>query len=146
MQIPSWFHHRLLRWTAAIAWSIWISILLIQSEANPIISLGLPSGPQTFARELFFTCLHLLAFAITCTLWQWALSASLRARASLVGACIIAIGLGATTEYLQTLSPDRYPSWTDLIANCYGSLLAAWFIWRRAADHPQENGKPAQPP
>ena len=78
MQIPSWFHHRLLRWTAAIAWSIWISILLIQSEANPIISLGLPSGPQTFARELFFTCLHLLAFAITCTLWQWALSASLR--------------------------------------------------------------------
>ena len=63
MQIPSWFHHRLLRWTAAIAWSIWISILLIQSEANPIISLGLPSGPQTFAAR---TVLHLLAFAGLC--------------------------------------------------------------------------------
>ncbi|MCY4537202.1 MAG: VanZ family protein [Chloroflexi bacterium] len=139
-QILSWFHHRLLRWTSALVWSIWITILLVQPEADPIINLGLPTGPQTFLRELFFTCLHLLAFAITCALWYWALSASMRTRASLAVACTIALGLGACTEYLQTLSPDRYPSWTDLVANCYGALMAAWFIWRRTEDHRQSDG------
>ncbi|MCY4019212.1 MAG: VanZ family protein [Chloroflexi bacterium] len=145
-QILSWFDHRALRWTAAIVWSVWITILLIQPEADPIINLGLPSGPQTFLRELFFTCMHVLAFAITCALWQWALSASMQIRASIALACIIAIVLGASTEYLQTLSPDRYPSWTDLIADCYGSLQAAWFIWRRSADHRRDKGKQAQSP
>lgn len=145
-QFPSWFHHRLLRWTSAIVWTIWITVLLIQPEADPIINLGLPTGPQTFLRELFFTCLHLLAFAVTCALWQWALSASMPMRASIVFACIIALCLGASTEYLQTLSPDRYPSWTDLIANCYGSLLAAWFTWRRTADHQQGKGKQTPSP
>ena len=145
-QIPSWFDHRALRWTAAIVWSIWITILLIQPEADPIINLGLPTGPQTFLRELFFTCAHVLAFAITCALWQRALSASMRMRASIALASIIAIGLGAGTEYLQTLSPDRYPSWTDLVANCLGSLLAAWFIWRRSADHRRDKGEQAPSP
>jgi len=145
-QILSWLQQRPLRWAAAIVWSIWITILLIQPEADPIINLGLPTGPQTFLRELFFTCMHLLAFAITCALWQWALSASMQIHASIALACIIAIVLGGCTEYLQTLSPDRYPSWTDLIANCYGSLLAAWFIWRRSADHRQDKDEQAQSP
>ncbi len=140
-QILSWFDHPLLRWTAAIAWSVWITILLIQPEADPIINLGLPTGPQTFLRELFFTCTHLLAFALTCALWQWALSACMRIGASIVCACVIALGLGASTEYLQTLTPDRHPSWIDLIANCYGALLAAWFIWRRSAEKRQGKGK-----
>lgn len=143
-QILSWIHGAPIRWTAAIAWSIWITILLIQPEADPIINLGIPAGPQTFLRELFFTCLHLLAFALTCGLWQWALSATMSLRASIVFACMIALCLGASTEYLQTLSPDRYPSWTDLIANCYGSLLAAWFIWRRTSDQRQGKGNRTQ--
>jgi len=142
-QIPSWFHRPPLRWASAIIWSIWITILLIQPEADPIINLGLPSGPQTFLRELFFTCTHLLAFALTCALWQSALSASMPTRASIALACIIALCLGGCAEYLQTLSPDRYPSWIDFLANCYGSLLAAWLIWRRTSDHRQGNQTPS---
>ncbi len=142
-QMLSWFHHPLLRWTTAIAWSIWLTILLLQPESDPIINLGLPTGPQTFLRELFFTCVHLLAFALTCALWQWALSAVMGLRASIALACIFAICLGASTEYLQTLSPDRYPSWIDLIANCYGALLAAWYIWRRTAEPGRDKGKTA---
>ena len=143
-QIVSWFQHRPLRWTLAIAWSTFITIVLIQPEADPIINLGLPTGPQTFLRELFFSSLHLLAFAITCALWQWALSASMPVRASIALGCVLAIGLGASTEYLQTLSPDRYPSWTDLIANCSGALLAAWFILRRIAAHRRDKGNQTQ--
>lgn len=123
----------MIRWAAAIAWTIWITILLVQPEADPIIHLGLPTGPQTFLRDLVFSCLHLLAFALTCALWQWALSAVMRLRASIALACVFALSLGAGTEYLQTLTVDRYASWIDLIANCYGALLAAWLIWRRTA-------------
>ena len=116
------------RWTMAIGWSIWISILLVLPEAS-LVDMGVPPGPSTSVRELAFTGVHLLAFAAACALWFWAWFGHLRLLASLVLATCITIGIGTLTEYLQMLVPDRYFSWSDFIANYAGALIAALFIW-----------------
>ncbi len=129
--ITAVLNRRVSRWVFAIAWSVWICILLLQPEANPIIDLGLPSGPQTLVRETFFTSLHVIAFATTCALWCWTWLGHLRLQSSLVIACVIAIAMGAATESLQSLTPDRHPSLFDFAANVVGTFLAARLIWQR---------------
>ncbi len=130
------------RWALAVAWSIWITVLLIQPEANPVIDLGLPKGPQTLAREVVFATLHVVAFGVTCALWFHAWSARARPRKSLILACMIAIFMGAATEALQTLAPDRYASWLDFIANICGTLLAAHIIRQRRFAPPPSKSEP----
>ena len=122
-----------LRLALAVAWSILLSVLLLQAEADPLIDLGIPRGENTVARELAFSTLHLLAFSATCLCWFWALPHKWRPRSSLVVAFAITIILGAATELLQTYTPDRYPSWIDLVANICGAVLAAKVIWMRHA-------------
>ena len=87
--------------------------------------------PNTSVRELVFTGLHMLAFGITCALWFWTWTGHLRLFVSLALAACIAIGLGSVTEYLQTFSPDRHPSWGDFAANYAGVFIAAAWIWHK---------------
>ncbi len=125
----------LVRWLMAIGWSLWIGILLVQSESNPLIDIGIQSGPRTLIRDILAAGAHLLAFGTACGLWFWAWSGYLRLLPSLALACCIAICLGGLTEYLQTFSPGRHPSWVDFIANCAGIFIVACFIWYTQADH-----------
>lgn len=120
-----------LRWKLAIGWSLLLTLFLLQPEAEPLIDLGLPRGPSTIQRELFFSTLHLLAFALTCFIWFWALRCAFNPRKSLFAALLVAIALGFATEALQSLTLDRHASLIDLIANICGALIAARFIWRR---------------
>lgn len=120
-----------LRGLFAIGWTLLLTLLLLQPEAEPVIDLGLPRGPNTIQRELFFSALHLLAFALTCCMWFWALRSAFNPRTSLFAAILIAIALGIITEALQSLTLDRQASLVDLIANIGGALIAARFIWRR---------------
>ena len=90
--LPSW---RPLRWLLSVAWTVFLCIVLLQPESDPVISLGLPSGPQTLAREAFFTTLHVLAFALTCTLWYWTWRGHAAFRKSLALACIMAFAFGS---------------------------------------------------
>ena len=122
-----------LRLAVAIGWSILLSVLLLQAEADPLIDLGIPRGDNTLARELAFSTLHLLAFSATCLCWFWALPHKWRPRSSLLIALAITIILGAATELLQTYTLDRYASWIDLVANICGAVLAAKVIWMRQA-------------
>jgi len=119
------------RWTLAIGWTLLLTLFLLQPEAEPLIDLGLPRGPNTIQRELFFSALHLLAFAITCLVWHGALRCAFNPRNSLFAALLVAIALGLATEALQSLTLDRHASLIDLIANIGGALIAARFIWRR---------------
>lgn len=119
------------RWTLAIGWTLLLTLFLLQPEADPLIDLGLPRGESTFQRELFFSALHLLAFALTCFIWFWAIHRALNPRRSLLAAVIIAIALGIVTEALQSLTLDRHASAIDLIANIAGALVAARLIWQR---------------
>ena len=132
-------YFRPIRWLAALAWSILLSILLLQPEADPVINLGLPTGPQTLAREAFFTMLHIVAFALTCALWYWTWRSHLAFGASLALGIAFSIALGAATEFLQSFAPDRYPSLIDFIANLFGAILAAWLIWQQRSWHTQSD-------
>lgn len=119
------------RWTLAIGWSLLLTLFLLQPEAEPLIDLGLPRGESTLQRELFFSALHLLAFASTCFIWFWALQNAFNHKRSLLAAVLIAIALGIVTEALQSLTLDRHASLIDLIANFTGALVAARIIWQR---------------
>lgn len=121
---------RPMRWALAIGWTLLLTLLLLQPEADPIIDLGLPGG-RSLLREIFFSALHLLAFALTFTLWFWTLRSALPARASWLAAVLIALALGVATEALQSLTLDRHASVIDLIANFCGVLITARAIWLR---------------
>lgn len=123
--------NRLIRWSVTILWTVFISILLVQPEKQPLIDIGIQPAPITLEREILFTTLHLIAFAITCVLWFWAWFGHLNLSKSLILAIVISIILGTTTEYLQIYSPDRYPSLIDYLANCLGASLAGYVIWRK---------------
>ena len=81
------------RWIVAICWTLLLTLLLLQPEADPLIDLGLPGG-QSLWREILFSALHLLAFALTCVLWFWTLRSALPSRTSLLAAALIAVALG----------------------------------------------------
>jgi len=119
------------RWMLAVGWTLLLTLFLLQPEAEPLIDLGLPRGESTIQRELFFSALHLLAFALTCFIWFWTIHRARHPRRSLLAAVLIAIALGIVTEALQSLTLDRHASLIDLIANIAGALVAAKLIWRR---------------
>lgn len=118
------------RWIVAIGWTLLLTLLLLQPEADPLIDLGLPGG-QSLWREILFSALHLLAFALTCILWFWTLRSALPSRRSLLAAVLIAIALGISTEALQSLTLDRHPSLIDFLANIGGVLIAARILDQR---------------
>ena len=120
-----------LRLTVALAWSLLLTLLLLQGEADPVIDLGIPRGENTLAREAIFATVHLLAFGATCLFWFWALPRRLRPGKSLIAACLISTAIGIATEFLQTYTLDRHASWIDLAANIGGVLIAARLIWRQ---------------
>lgn len=122
---------RPLRWLVTIAWTIFISIVLVQPENQPVINTGIPPGPNTLEREIVFTTLHLIAFGTTCAVWFWAWFGHLSFVRSLMIAVVIAIIIGSVTEYLQTFAPDRHPSFIDFAANAFGALIMAYVIWRK---------------
>lgn len=118
------------RWSLAIGWTLLLTLLLLQPEAEPLIDLGLPGG-QSLWREILFSALHLLAFALTCVLWFWTLRSVLPPRKSLLVAATIALALGMITEGLQSLTLDRHTSVIDFLANIGGVLIAGRMIWLR---------------
>lgn len=130
-QAVHFIQHSAIRWLLAILWSLLLTLFLLQPEADPLIDLGLPRGDSTIQRELFFSALHLLAFALTCMMWFWALRGRFNPRSSLFAAIFIAIALGIVTEALQSLTLDRHASLIDLIANIGGALIAARVISSR---------------
>ena len=122
---------RAIRWLVVIVWTIFISIILVQPEQNPVINTGVQPGPMSLEREILFTSAHLIAFGMTCALWFWAWFGYLNLAKSLLLAIVFAIVIGSITEYLQRFAPDRNSSLFDFLANCIGALMMAYFIWRK---------------
>jgi VanZ family protein len=116
----------------AIAWTIWLSIILIQPETHPIIDIGVRPAPYSLEREIVFTIGHVVAFTITTLLWWWALCKRWSWPRALALAMVIALVVGVFTEYMQTFAPDRHPSLGDYLSNCAGILVVAYWLVRRA--------------
>ncbi len=118
------------RWLVALVWTLWISIILIQPEAQPVIDIGLRPAPPSFERELVFTAGHVIAFGVTALLWWWVMTRyTANPRALIVSVCITLI-IGIVTESLQAYAPDRHPSIADLLANVAGASLVALWLYR----------------
>ena len=112
-----------IRWMILAVWMIIFLTYLLQSEAAPVLSTGIPPGPPTPAREAFFTTIHLLAYTLNTLLWTWALITVLPLKRTLIAAFVIVLSMGFLTELGQTLTPDRHFQLIDLAANVGGLLL-----------------------
>jgi VanZ family protein len=123
--------HTAVRWLMALTWTVWISIILIQPESQPVIDIGVRPAPPSLEREIVFTTLHIIAFSLMTGLWWWVFYERWPLKRALVTAVILAVIMGAFTETMQSFAPDRYPSWNDFIANFTGALLTAYGIYRR---------------
>lgn len=123
-----WIDPRPMRWLATALWMVFFLILLLQPEKNPILNTGIPPGPQSPERDILFTTLHLIGFSITTALWWWALSGHLPSRQAMMLAAMIAISMSFTTEWLQSLTPDRHAQVSDLLANAAGALLIYGYV------------------
>ena len=124
-----------IRWLLAIAYTLLITVILLQSAVQPVIDTGIPPGPPSFERELFFSIMHVLGFGLLTVLWWWALLVYLPHRRALIVAVVIALVFGAVTEWLQGFAPDRAVQITDFLANCAGVAFAGWGLQTSTIRH-----------
>ena len=117
-------------WVLTVSWMVFLTIVLLQSQTQPIINTGIPAAPPSFKRELFFSSMHLIFFGFTACLWVMALSQHLPLRDALIATFVLLVAYGVLTEILQGRSPGRSPQVTDLIANTTGILVGMAILYR----------------
>lgn len=120
------------RWIVLIVWMAIFLTYLLQTEAHPILSTGVPPGPPTPERDAFFSTVHMLAYIVNTAFWAWALVTIMPLRRALITTFIVVLSMGILTELGQTLTPDRHFQWIDLAANFGGltiGLIVFGFVW-----------------
>jgi|SRR5687768_13593427 hypothetical protein len=113
--------------------------LLIMAAFYWLSSLpGTPSAEDPAAYAVFYlvpptlqNALHVPAYALLATAWQWALRAWLSgSNACAVSALGIAVLYGVLDEWHQSFVPGRFASLTDVLLNAAGAiagiLLLLW--------------------
>jgi VanZ family protein len=110
----------ILRWTLAPLVTILLVVLLLQPDQQPIINTGIPPGPPSLARDLFFITGHILWFALLVVLWRWMLTMRFHSSSALLLAILIALVVGTSTEFAQKFVPGRGATVVDLLANFVG--------------------------
>ncbi|MEL6524894.1 MAG: VanZ family protein [Chloroflexota bacterium] len=123
--------YTLFKLSVAISWTIFLSILLLQPSAQPVINTGVQGAPPSFERELLFSTGHVLTFGFTFLLWCWALA--LRIQWQLVALCAVLMLYGVLAEQVQSTVPGRSAQWWDMLANGLGVLIAygTWHAYER---------------
>ncbi|MFW5691397.1 MAG: VanZ family protein [Chloroflexota bacterium] len=122
-----------LRRVYVILWTGLMTLLLLQSSAQPLIGPAAPPGPPDTLRELLMIAGHLVAFGGLVVLLWWALLPGTASPRALLVAVAFALVMSISTELLQGLVPDREPSLWDIATNAAAVLLAAWVICCRPA-------------
>lgn len=125
------------RWLITLVWTIFLTVILVQPENQPLIPTGVQPGPPSWQRELYFSSLHLLFFGLTSALWSWALYKHLSLLQSVCVAVVLVFCLGLVTELAQGRIPGRSPQLIDMLANGIGALFGAWIFYRWLADFVQ---------
>lgn len=121
---------RLRRALIAVAYTALLTLVLVQSSANPLIG---PAAPREFnlAWEILLTLGHLIGFGLLVWVNWWALVPVAPFWRALLFAVLFACLLGLVTELLQSFVPDRSASLFDLACDCGIALLVGLFIHRR---------------
>lgn len=121
---------RFARYFYALAYTLVLTIALLQSSQHPVIGPAAPPEPPDLPREIALTSAHIIGFSLLTLVWWWAFHATLPTPRALLLAVLIALPLGFITEILQTLVPDRGASLLDMAANWLSSLGMTWMILR----------------
>lgn len=111
------------RFVLALLYTALLLVLLLQSNEDPFIPTGVPDGPSTLLRELFFGSVHLASFCVLTALWWWALITRWTSKQALVAAIVLGLAISLLTEWGQSMVPDRSPQLSDIAANFSGGLL-----------------------
>jgi VanZ family protein len=129
-------NNRFIRWGLALAWTLYLTILLLQPELHPIIPTGIPTAPPSFEREVFFTVVHLVFFGITAVLWAFALEKEMSLTMALLIVAIFLLSYGFVIELAQGTVQGRSPQIWDILADIVGvSLGLALFRWKTSLKH-----------
>lgn len=126
---------RWLRWVIAIVYTAVLTLLLLQSSAQPLVGPVAPKD-QNLLWEILLTLGHLIGFGLLVLLVWSALMTTAPCRRTIIMAVIFACALGLVTEVLQSLVPDRSVSLFDLAVNWGVSLGAGRSVARHLT---QEN-------
>ena len=124
-------YQRLLRIALVLAYTALLTLVLIQSSANPVIG---PVAPREYnlAWDIFLTIGHLVGFSLLVFLIWSALATVASPTRSLIVAVIFTCLLGLITEILQSIVPDRSASLFDLACDWGVALTVAYTIHRQS--------------
>ena len=116
------------RYVLALIYTVFVTILLLQSSSEPLIGPPAPPGPPSLRREILLTTGHLSVFALLTFIWWWALMPILSSARALYLTVRFCLVFGIVTELAQTFSIHRSVSVIDAGANITSVLLTAWAI------------------
>ena len=119
------------RWLLALAYTLFVTVMLVQSSSQPLVGPPAPPGAPDFWREIELTLGHVCAFAGLVVLLWWALLALLPTPRALFVTVAFAVIFGVMTELAQTLVADRQASLFDLAVNWTVTVFVASFILER---------------
>lgn len=118
---------RLLSRFLAIAWTIVLTVMLLQAELKPLIPTGIPPAPPSIERELLFSLLHVIAFGLLFGLWVLSFIEQVPLKRLLLVCFICLLLYGIGIELIQAQSAaGRSAQITDILANGLGMGLAAY--------------------
>lgn len=118
-----------LRVIIGIGYTALLTLVLVQSSANPLLG---PAAPREFELwwEILLTLGHLVGFSLLVVVNWSALATVTTSRRALVTAVIFACLLGLISEYLQSFVPDRSASLFDLACDWGVAFATAYIIHR----------------
>ena len=122
--------YRLLRIIVAIIYIAVLTLVLLQSSAQPVLG---PSAPPEFnlGWEILMTLAHLTGFGLLVFFIWSAMTTVTSTNRALVVAVLFACSLGLITELLQSLVPDRGASLLDLACDFSIAFIVAYLIRRQ---------------
>ncbi len=98
-----------------------------QDPGHPALAVVIAWTPPALQNLL-----HIPVYGLLAWLWYHSLCTSTRSHAFCrVAVFILAAGYGVSDEWHQLHVPGRYASFTDILMNCAGVLLALWWIQHR---------------
>lgn len=123
-------HDSVLRWLVALAWTVLVTVLLVQSSSEPVVGPAAPPGDPTLGRELMLVAGHVVAFSVLTALWWWAAQTMMPASRALFVAVVVAMVVGGLTEVAQMAVSDRSASLLDLGVNWVVAAVTARYLYR----------------
>lgn len=120
------------RWTVALVYTLFVTVLLVQSSSQPVVGPPAPPGAPDLRREIELIAGHVVVFAVLVVVWWWALSAILPVTRAMFVTLGFALIYGVITELAQVAVADREPSLFDVAVNWTVTVATGINLYRLA--------------